>query len=89
MNSRSVADIWQRGSPYERYIGRWSRRVAPQFLDWLDLPPHQRWVDVGCGAGALCAAIADAWHHCRRTNTPYCGPRCCPSWLRRAEDLSR
>ncbi len=55
------SDTWERGDPYERYVGRWSRRVAPRFLSWLALAPGQRWLDVGCGTGALCAAIAD---HC-------------------------
>ena len=52
-----TTDPWQRGDPYEQYIGRWSRRVAPLFLDWLDLPAGRRWLDVGCGTGALGAAI--------------------------------
>jgi SAM-dependent methyltransferase len=56
---RQISDIWQRGSPYELYMGRWSRRVAPLFLDWLGLPPGLRWLDVGCGTGALSAAILD------------------------------
>ncbi len=59
MNPQSISDTWQHGDPYERYIGRWSRRIAPLFLTWLDLPEHLRWVDVGCGTGALSAAIAD------------------------------
>lgn len=52
-------DTFERGSPYERYIGRWSRRVAPAFLSWLGVPAGRRWLDVGCGTGALCAAISD------------------------------
>jgi len=52
-----IADSWERGSPYERYVGRWSRRIAPAFLAWLSLPPGRSWLDVGCGTGALCAAI--------------------------------
>ena len=40
-------------------MGRWSRQVAPQFLSWLGIPGGQRWLDVGCGTGALCAAIVD------------------------------
>jgi len=55
----SVSDTWERGSPYERYVGRWSRKVAPEFLAWLGIPPRQRWLDVGCGTGALSAAIAE------------------------------
>jgi SAM-dependent methyltransferase len=53
------SDNWQLGSPYERYVGRWSRRVAPLFLTWLDVPPAKRWVDVGCGTGALSRAIIE------------------------------
>jgi len=59
MSTLSISDTWERGSPYERYIGRWSRSVAPQFLAWLHLGPGKRWVDVGCGTGALSAAILD------------------------------
>ena len=54
-----VSDTWEQGSPYERYVGRWSRRVAPPFLSWLDVPGGRSWLDVGCGTGALCAAIVD------------------------------
>ena len=55
----ALSDTWERGSPYERYVGRWSRQVAPLFLAWLDVPAGRRWLDVGCGTGALCAAIVD------------------------------
>jgi SAM-dependent methyltransferase len=59
MDHRQVSDTWERGSPYEQYVGRWSRGVAPLFLSWLSIPPGRRWLDVGCGTGALCAAIVD------------------------------
>jgi SAM-dependent methyltransferase len=59
MEQRQLADVWDQGNPYERYVGRWSRRVAPRFLDWLNIRSGQRWLDVGCGTGALCAAILD------------------------------
>jgi SAM-dependent methyltransferase len=59
MGHNHVSDSWERGSPYEQYAGRWSRRVAPAFLSWLNLPAGRRWLDIGCGTGALCAAIAD------------------------------
>jgi SAM-dependent methyltransferase len=38
-------------------MGRWSRQVAPRFLDWLDANGDLDWLDVGCGTGALSAAI--------------------------------
>jgi len=59
VSATGISDTWERGSPYEQYVGRWSRQVAPVFLAWLDVPPGRRWLDVGCGTGALCAAIAD------------------------------
>jgi SAM-dependent methyltransferase len=59
MERGRISDTWERGDPYERYVGRWSRRVAPLFLAWLRVPPGRRWVDVGCGTGALTAAIFD------------------------------
>jgi SAM-dependent methyltransferase len=59
MAHQHVLDTWDRGSPYELYVGRWSRRVAPLFLSWLSIPAGRRWLDVGSGTGELCAAIVD------------------------------
>jgi SAM-dependent methyltransferase len=50
-------DVWAVGQAYEPYVGRWSRRVAEQFLAWLAVPPGGRWLDVGCGTGALTQTI--------------------------------
>ena len=50
---------WSGGDAYEAYIGRWSRKVAPLFVDWLAIPPGARWLDVGCGTGALTGAILE------------------------------
>ena len=52
-----VNDRWSSGSSYEGYVGRWSRLVAPQFVGWLAVPPRSRWLDVGCGTGALTDTI--------------------------------
>ena len=41
------------GQFYERFMGRWSQRVAVPFLDWLALSKGLRWLDVGCGNGAF------------------------------------
>ncbi|MCB2043334.1 MAG: methyltransferase domain-containing protein [Rhodoferax sp.] len=59
MADRPVSDTWESGDPYEQYVGRWSRRVAPLFLDWLAVAPGRRWLDLGCGTGALSAAVLD------------------------------
>jgi SAM-dependent methyltransferase len=59
MTNSHPADAWEEGDPYELYVGRWSRRVAQAFLKWLGLPPSLRWLDVGCGTGALSEMIAE------------------------------
>jgi trans-aconitate methyltransferase len=53
------AGVWRSGAAYEPYVGRWSRLVANAFLDWLQVPAGRRWLDVGCGTGALTAAILE------------------------------
>jgi SAM-dependent methyltransferase len=52
-----VHDSWAAGSAYEAYMGRWSRRLAPLFVSWLQVPGGVHWLDVGCGTGALTDAI--------------------------------
>lgn len=52
-----VTDPWTSGNAYESYVGRWSRLVAPEFLEWLAVPAQRRWLDVGAGTGALTVAI--------------------------------
>jgi SAM-dependent methyltransferase len=53
------ADAWESGAAYEPYIGRWSRLVAREFVRRLAAPSGQRWLDAGCGTGALSAIILD------------------------------
>lgn len=48
---------WGISNPYERYVGRWSRVVAREFLRWLAVPHGKQWADVGCGTGALTERI--------------------------------
>jgi SAM-dependent methyltransferase len=53
----SVNDAWNNSDPYEYFMGRWSRLMAPLFLKWLNIPPNLSWLDIGCGTGALSEAI--------------------------------
>jgi len=55
--NKAVAEAWDSGHAYEQYVGRWSRKVAADFLRWLARLPGLAWADVGCGTGALASAI--------------------------------
>jgi SAM-dependent methyltransferase len=50
-------DAWSAAQSYEHYMGRWSRRIAAKFIDWVDPPPDADWLEVGCGTGALTQAV--------------------------------
>ena len=50
-------DAWESGDPYEYFMGRWSRMVAESFVEWLSPSPGLKWLDVGCGTGALSEVI--------------------------------
>jgi SAM-dependent methyltransferase len=55
-----VTEVWERGNPYEAYVGRWSRLVGRELLDWLAVPEGCDWLDVGSGTGALASTIVAA-----------------------------
>lgn len=52
-----MKDSWSDSGAYDRYVGRWSSRVGEHFLDWLDARKDMRWLDIGCGTGALSEQI--------------------------------
>ncbi|MEO6042951.1 MAG: class I SAM-dependent methyltransferase [Tepidiformaceae bacterium] len=54
-----MPDRWSDGEAYERYIGRWSRLVAREFVAWLEQDQGLEWLDVGCGTGALTQVVLD------------------------------
>ena len=34
---------WGSAGPYEFYGGRWSRKIAVEFLDWIGVPQKSAW----------------------------------------------
>ena len=49
--------VFRATDAYEAYMGRWSRPLAEAFLAWFAVPTGCRWLDVGCGTGALTEAV--------------------------------
>jgi SAM-dependent methyltransferase len=49
---------------YERFMGRWSSQLAPDFLEVARVPDPTRVLDVGCGTGNLARAVAERWPGC-------------------------
>jgi len=50
---------WASGANYEPYVGRWSRLVARELLNWLKVSPRSIWLDVGCGTGGVTQTILE------------------------------
>src|ERR1700730_1885580 len=51
--------LWRDPAVYEHFMGRWSRRLAGPFLDFIGVRPGDRVLDVGCGTGVITAALAE------------------------------
>lgn len=47
------------GEAYDRFMGVYSRPLAAQLADWLELGEGQHALDVGCGPGALTSQLVD------------------------------
>jgi SAM-dependent methyltransferase len=46
-------------SAYDRFMGRYSRPLAPLFADFAGVTSNQQALDVGCGPGALTGELVD------------------------------
>jgi ubiquinone/menaquinone biosynthesis C-methylase UbiE len=44
---------------YDSFMGRWSRRLAPLFIDFAGLTAGDSILDVGCGTGSLAFALVE------------------------------
>jgi SAM-dependent methyltransferase len=49
------------GAAYERFLGRWTKRLAPQLLDFANFPADGALLDVGTGTGSMALAMTARW----------------------------
>ncbi len=59
------SDLFGDAEAYERFMGRWSRMLAPLLVDYAGIPQGGRVLDVGSGTGALAFAVAQSDPACR------------------------
>ncbi|MBT5912481.1 class I SAM-dependent methyltransferase [Rhodospirillaceae bacterium] len=57
MNSSKIT--FNNASGYDRMMGVWSQSVGDVFLNWLNFNQGDRWLDIGCGTGALTEQIVN------------------------------
>lgn len=55
-----MATMFANAEAYERFMGRWSARLAGPYLDFVRLRGGSHILDVGCGTGAIAEVIASA-----------------------------
>ena len=51
--------VFDEGSRYERFMGRWSERLAPLLVTFADVRDDQLVLDVGSGTGSLARSVID------------------------------
>src|SRR5580765_3907388 len=51
------AKMFSASAGYERFMGRWSRQLAPAYVAFAGIKNGDRVLDVGTGTGALAATL--------------------------------
>ena len=72
------------GDGYELQMGRWSRRLAEPFIDFVGTADDERVLDVGCGTGCLSFALT---RRCRVARL--CGIDFSPAYVEHARRNAR
>src|SRR5262245_1161720 len=71
--------MFSEADAYERFMGRWSRLLAPAFVEFSEVHDGDAVLDVGSGIGALAFAVRD-----RTTKSRILGVERSPGYLAHA-----
>ncbi len=60
LSGQEATNMFSEAEKYERFMGRWSQRLAPHFVKFAGVKEGERVLDVGSGTGSLALAVAVA-----------------------------
>lgn len=55
----NTKEQWDNTQGYDLYVGRWSKLISQDFVEWLNPKANLKWLEIGCGTGALTSIIVD------------------------------
>src|SRR6476620_4007431 len=58
--SEAEAKMFAASAGYERFMGRWSRLLAPAFIAFAGVKNGDRVLDVGTGTGSLASTVEES-----------------------------